>query len=62
MSFSSSDNIIDVRDIIARVEELREERDAINPEDDLKYELDTDDRKELQNLESLLDNLRDFGG
>jgi hypothetical protein len=59
---SNSDDMIDVRDVIARVEELREQRDDINPEDGLKYELDTDERAELATLESLLDDLKGYGG
>lgn len=56
---------IDVRDIIARVEELREERDASEldpkeyggPNDDWQEE-----RTELAALESILDDLRGCGG
>lgn len=58
-------DMIDVRDIIARVEELREEREASEldakeyggPNDDWKEE-----RAELAMLESLLDELQGNGG
>lgn len=56
---------IDLRDVIARVEELREERDASEldpkeyggPKDDWK-----DERQELAELESLLAELQGCGG
>ena len=56
---------IDVRDIIARVEELREEREQSDiapeayggPDDDWQEE-----RAELANLESVLSDLRGNGG
>ena len=58
-------DMIDVRDIIARVEELREEREESDipaneyggPKDDWK-----DERAELAMLESLLDELQGNGG
>lgn len=58
-------DMIDVRDVIARVEELRDERDASEldpkeyggPNDDWKEE-----RTELAMLESLLDELQGKGG
>lgn len=59
---TNSDDLIDVRDVIARVEELRTQRDEINPEDDLPYSLNTYDRAELMALESLLDDLKGNGG
>jgi hypothetical protein len=56
---------IDVRDVIARVEELRDERDESDldpkeyggPKDDWQ-----DQRQELAELESLLDELKGQGG
>ena len=63
--FNSSDDIIDVRDIIARVEELRELRqpgpvDTCNPAD---TDMAQDDLfAELAKLEELLDNLCGNGG
>lgn len=60
---SNSDDMIDVRDIIARVEELREWRDSINPEDDgLAHSLDAEDLSDLAMLESLLSDLKGNGG
>lgn len=69
-TISNLDDTIDVRDIIARVEELREERD------DLQLALDggsqedvnaldaweTENAEELAELESLLDDLNGMGG
>ena len=49
-----TDDIINVRDIIARVEELREERDSGDP---IASELD-----ELETLEALLEDLKGNGG
>ena len=69
-TISNLDDTIDVRDIIARVEELREERD------DLQLALDggsqedinaldaweTDNAEELAELESVLDGLNGMSG
>ena len=56
---------IDLRDVIARVEELRDERDA-SELDPKEYggPLDTwqDERQELAELESLLAELKGYGG
>lgn len=57
-------NIIDVRDIIARVEELREETaEYENPEGDLEaHDADIEAREELTVLESILEALAGNGG
>ena len=53
-TIDNTNDIIDVRDIIARVEELREERDIGDP---IASELD-----ELETLKSLLEGLKGNGG
>ena len=53
-TIDNTNDIIDVRDIIARVEELREERDIGDP---IASELD-----ELETLKSLLEDLKGDGG
>lgn len=66
--FSNYDDTIDVRDIIARVEELREERDDYNdPEAESPNMADwadanADDANELETLESLLSDMAGSGG
>ena len=61
--FQGSD-IIDVRDIIARVEELREIiADYENPEGDLElHDSHIEEKEELEKLESLLSDLCGYGG
>ena len=49
--FTNTNDIIDVRDIIARVEELRESRDELR-----------ESRDELETLENLLEELKGNGG
>ena len=69
-TISHLDDIIDVRDIIARVEELREERDDLQSaldggsQEDVNAlaEWETDNAEELAELESLLDDLNGMGG
>jgi len=82
-SINHTDDIIDVRDVIARVEELRNERDtldtALEEADealdgtlelaDAKHDAQTaldewnlDNSEELEELESLLDDLKGYGG
>ena len=69
-TISHLDDIIDTRDIIARVEELREERDDLQlaldggSQEDVNAlaEWETDNAEELAELESLLDDLNDMGG
>ena len=69
-TISHLDDIIDVRDIIARVEELREERDDLQTaldggsQEDVNAlaEWETDNAEELAELESLLDDLNGMGG
>ena len=51
---SNSNDVLDVRDIIARVEELREQ---VEPES-----LDEDEAAELATLTDLLDQLKGYGG
>ena len=56
---------LDVRDIIARVEELRDERDASEiPANEYGGPNDTwaEEREELAKLESVLDDLKGCGG
>lgn len=56
---------IDVRDIIARVEELRDEREASEiPENEYGGPNDTwaDEREELAKLEGVLGDLKGYGG
>jgi len=60
-----SANIIDVRDIIERVKELRDERDAQDiTENEYGGPNDTwsDERTELAELENLLSDLQGMGG
>ncbi|KVO83331.1 hypothetical protein WL21_09875 [Burkholderia ubonensis] len=62
---TSYDDIIDVRDITDRVEKLREARDdwAECSGDDEKWaETHPDAAAELESLESLLDDIRGYGG
>ena len=62
--FQGSD-VIDVRDVIARVEELREEREASEiPANEYGGPNDTwaDERVELATLESLLSDMKGYGG
>lgn len=68
---SNIEDVLDVRDIIARVEELRDERDGyclIAPngsetlDPDLWRENEADDAEELDTLEGLLDDLKRYGG
>ena len=69
-TISNLDDTIDVRDIIARVEELREERDNLQlaldggSQEDVNAlaEWETDNAEELAELESLLDDLNGMGG
>lgn len=60
--FAGSD-IIDVRDVIARVEELREIRDnSMEVAGEDGHEMDADEKEELEKLEELLDDLCGYGG
>ena len=69
-TISHLDDTIDVRDIIARVEELREERDDLQTaldggsQEDVNAlaEWETDNAEELAELESLLEDLNGMGG
>ena len=69
-TISHLDDTIDVRDIISRVEELREERDDLQTaldggsQEDVNAlaEWETDNAEELAELESLLDDLNGMGG
>lgn len=59
---SNREDLLDVRSIIERVEELREQRDA-HVEDATSAEpLDEDDAEDLSTLEKLLDDLAGYGG
>lgn len=57
---NNTDDIIDVRDMIARVEELEDERDAFDTESG-NFE-DSDEGAELAKLEEVLADLRGVGG
>lgn len=68
---TNTDDLIDVRDIIARVEELREERDGFvighpngheEPAPEQWAEENEDEAEELETLESLLEELKGYGG
>ena len=69
-TINNLDDTIDVRDIIARVEELREERDDLQlaldggSQEDVNAlaEWETDNAEELAELESLLNDLNGMGG
>jgi hypothetical protein len=64
-NFTNTDDIIDVRDIIARVEELRESRDEYNEKmDDETAWVGVEDGEpeELETLEKLLEELKGCGG
>ena len=60
--FSSTDDIIDVRDVIARVEELRAERDECEDGTELLAEWNDANGDELRTLEALLSDLAGYGG
>lgn len=57
---NNTDDIIDVRDMIARVEELEDERDAFDTESG-NFE-DSDEGAELAKLEEVLADLQGMGG
>ena len=76
-NFTNTDNVIDVRDIITRVEELRESRGELREEFDSMPENDgadfdnwvcnhpyfsREEFEELQTLENLLEELKGGGG
>lgn len=65
-TFSNADDVIDSRDVIARIEELRDERDAYtdDPEDGSSAHTwagdNPDDAEELRVLEALADEASDY--
>jgi Antirestriction protein (ArdA) len=60
---SNNEDILDVRDIIARVEELEDERDAIDEDDaEALAEWKTENDDELDELTELLSDLKGYGG
>ncbi|KWI10904.1 antirestriction protein ArdA [Burkholderia ubonensis] len=63
MTISNQEDVIDIRDVIARVEELREARDEHNDAgtDEWMYACAVE-YAELSGLESLLDDLAGYGG
>ncbi len=64
-SISSAEDLLDVRDIIARVEELEEERGDVESEEigsQLKAWDEGDDGQELKALTDLLEELAGSGG
>lgn len=63
--FTNTYNVIDVRDIIARVEELRESRDEYNEKmgDENAWDrVEDGEPEELETLESILSELKGNGG
>lgn len=62
--FNLYDDIIDIRDIIERVEELETETaDYENPQGDLAaHDADLAAREELETLTAILDELKGYGG
>jgi hypothetical protein len=58
---SNSDDYIDVRDVIARFEELETEKETVREEHGAA-DVGWDNRDEFNNLRSLLDDLKDNGG
>lgn len=66
--FSDTDDIIDVRDIIARVEELEEAQSDFEHDDDGNRtaadwaDANPDEASELASLASLLSNMAGYGG
>lgn len=61
-AISNTDNIIDVRAIIARVEELETERDAFDGDLEGWSEAFPDDASDLGKFTALLDDLKGYGG
>jgi hypothetical protein len=63
---TNQDDLVDVRDLIARLEELqtqKELRESDHAEDSgMPSELDEEDQTELDQIEGLLDDLRGYGG
>lgn len=58
-----SSDTLDIRDVIARYEDLETERDAVADSDEARSDwLESEDGEELQNIEALLDELRGNGG
>lgn len=58
-----SSDTLDIRDIIARYEELEAERDAVVDSDEARSEwLESEDGTEFTAIASLLDELRGYGG
>lgn len=55
--FDESDNIIDVRDIIARIEELESDIEDADTDSDM-----TDEKDELDELTALMDEMKGYGG
>ena len=63
--FTNMDDVIDVRDIISRVEEIREARDEYNEkmaDDDAWANIEDGEPEELETLEALLEELKGCGG
>lgn len=62
---SSTADIIDIRDVIARIEELEAEKEAYEPGEDNEaaWEIENeDDAQELKGYLTLMDELRGNGG
>lgn len=61
-TISNTDNIIDLRDVIARVEELREELQGAEEDTGMNDADKAEQRDELALLESFLDECKGNGG
>jgi len=64
IEISSSDDVIDVRDVIARIETLESERDSYEGEDTLAtWRVDNEDEaRELDTLSTFMDDMKGYGG
>lgn len=58
----NSDDIIDVRDIIDRIEELETELEGLGSEGDAEANNRAEDWSELQTLTAIMDDLKGYGG
>ncbi|QYW02302.1 hypothetical protein CPT_Paku_008 [Burkholderia phage Paku] len=64
MTISNQEDVLDIRDVIARVEELRESRDEYDEQHGAGSwaKIDDGEPDELATLEVLLDDLAGYGG
>lgn len=61
MSDFKGDNIIDIRSICERVEELRDDLDNLDPDCKSEEDMQAECREELAELEALLNQMRGYG-